>query len=145
MESPSREHQEQWDHHHDKDANLNIGELQRDLALYKSGQENAIAKFKAARDIAEDRLRLISDYQRALRKVDECCGCLNYDNIFRLLDRGTPDEKCEDCNREKYRCDCHAGQEHQQTEKQKCLCGADITPHGHLCGHYPGSVGGQQS
>lgn len=60
----------------------------------------------------------IRDYQRALRKVDECCGCLDYGDEFKVLDRGTPDPKCEDCNRERYRCDCVDKQ--KPSEKPKC-------------------------
>ncbi len=54
-----------------------------------------------------NRLNLqIRDYQAALRKVDKCCNCLAYNSKFKALDRGTPEEKCEDCQHEKSYCDC---------------------------------------
>lgn len=48
----------------------------------------------------------IRDYQAAIRKVDKCCNCLAYNEKFKALDRGTPEEKCEDCQHEKSYCDC---------------------------------------
>lgn len=86
---------------------------QYDLAQKVLGDEIATLK----KDL-ETKGLLIRDYQRALRKVDECCGCLEYDAIFKVLGRGTPDPKCEECNREQYRCDCL--DKKKETEKKSC-------------------------
>lgn len=44
----------------------------------------------------------VERYKLAVRKVDDCCGCLKYDK----LDRGTAGPKCEECGREQGLCIC---------------------------------------
>lgn len=47
----------------------------------------------------------LEQYRRAVRKVDACCGCLNYEPFTHLY-RGEAEEKCEDCSRELSLCAC---------------------------------------
>lgn len=60
--------------------------------------------------------RLIREYQLAIRKVDQCCGCLNYGDRFKTLDRGKPGPKCEDCNREQLICRCADKQQQPESK-----------------------------
>lgn len=48
----------------------------------------------------------IREYQAALRKVDHCCNCLKTFKRFEKLERGTSEEKCDDCRQELTNCVC---------------------------------------
>ena len=60
---------------------------------------------RSAEQVLRDRITELEAqleiYRRAVRKVDQCCGCLNYEP-YSKLERGTAGEYC-DCGHPKER------------------------------------------
>jgi acetone carboxylase gamma subunit len=69
-----------------------VESCKRQLQEWYGKLQGADANWAEAEKKLKDALLQVSEYQAAVRKVDKCCGCLNYEP-FKDLDRGKKAEK----------------------------------------------------